>query len=211
MGTLAIQQGLMRRQAHYTKEGSMSTQLLPGDVFMTRGHSFISRAIRVFTRTIGEKRTKVNHVGIIVSSGDYQTSKIVEALIKVREVRLWYGYGPPRKDDVAIYRPTNLTPEEIDIVVAEAREQVGKTYGFLKILGHFLDWLLLGAYIFRRLTQNGDYPICSWLVAHAFDKAGKTFGVHPGAATPDDIWDFVVDNPDKYKRIRPLTRLWQAT
>ena len=97
------------------------------------------------------------------------------------------------------------------IVVAEAREQVGKTYGFLKILGHFLDWLLLGAYIFRRLTQNGDYPICSWLVAHAFDKAGKTFGVHPGAATPDDIWDFVVDNPDKYKRIRPLTRLWQAT
>jgi len=27
---------------------------------------------------------------------------------------------------VAVYRPLNLPPEEIDIIVAEAREQVGK-------------------------------------------------------------------------------------
>ena len=53
------------------------------------------------------------------------------------------------------------------------------------------------------------YPICSWLVAHAFKKAGKTFGVKPGAATPDDIWDFVRSNPDKYETVielGPLSR-----
>lgn len=188
----------------------MTTELLPGDVFMTRGKGFVSRAIRFFTRTIGEKRTKVNHVGIIVSAGGFKESSEVEALIEVREVKLWYGYGPPSTDDVAIFRPTNLSPEEIEVIVAEAREQVGKTYGFFKILGHILDWLLLGAYIFRRLTQNGDYPICSWLVAHAFAKVDKTFGVAPGAATPDDIWDFIVDNPDKYREIHPLGRLWQT-
>lgn len=188
----------------------MATDLLPGDVFMTRGHSLISKAIRIFTRTIGEKRTKVNHVGIIVTAGKLETSRVVEALVTVREVKLWSGYGPPTTDDVAIYRPTNLTAEEIGVIVAEAREQVGKTYGFFKILGHFLDWLLLGAYIFRRLTQNGDYPICSWLVAHAFAKVEKSFGVDPGAATPDDIWDFIVDHTDVYREIHPLTRLWQT-
>lgn len=59
----------------------MTTELLPGDVFMTRGQGFVSRAIRIFTRTIGEKRTRVNHVGIIVSAGILKTSKEVEALI----------------------------------------------------------------------------------------------------------------------------------
>ncbi len=49
-----------------------------------------------------------------------------------------------------------------------------------------------------------DYPICSWLVAHAFACAGKDFGCEAGAATPDDIWDFVTTNADKYVRIHPL-------
>ena len=48
------------------------------------------------------------------------------------------------------------------------------------------------------------YPICSWLVAHAFAKAGKTFGVPPGMASPDDIWDFVNEEPEKYSEIMPL-------
>lgn len=189
----------------------MKTDLLPGDVFMTRGSGFVSGAIRFFTRTIGEKRTRVNHVGVVVSGGGLTSAAVVEALIKVREIKLGDGYGPPKTDKVAIYRPINLTRTEIDTIVAEAREQVGKSYGFLKIVGHFLDWLLLGAYIFRRLTRNGDYPICSWLVAHAFAKAGKSFGVDPGAATPDDIWDFIVASPDKYEMVHPLEQLRPET
>jgi hypothetical protein len=175
---------------------------------MTRGVGLVSRAIRFFTRTFGESRTKVNHVGVIVAEGDLESCIEVEALVRVREIRLWDGYGPTNPDAVAIYRPTNLTPAETDVIVAEAREQVGKRYGFLKLLGHFLDWLLLGTYLFRRLTQNGNYPICSWLVAHAFAKAGKTFGVDAGAADPDDIWDFITANPDKYTLVHPLQRIW---
>ena len=109
---------------------------------------------------------------------------------------------------VAVYRPLNLPPEEIDIIVAEAREQVGKKYGVLKLFGHLLDWLLLGAYVFRKITRNKKYPICSWLVAHAFAKAGKDFGVKPGAADPDDIWDFIEKNPYKYELVHPLKRIW---
>lgn len=182
--------------------------LEPGDIFLTRGTGFLSKLIRFFTRTIGEERTKVNHVGVVVDGGDLENCLVAEALLKVREHRLWNQYGPPKRDRVAVYRPINLTPDQIRLVVAEAREQVGKEYGILKLVGHLLDWLLLGAYVFRRITRNGDYPICSWLVAHAFAKVGKDFGVHPGAANPDDIWDFVVEHPEVYEGIHPLQCIW---
>ena len=185
----------------------MSVTLEPGDVFLTRGHSIISWAIRFFTRAAGEKRTKVNHVGVVVEAGDIKTAIVVEALSRVKRHKLWSQYGPPRKDGVAVYRATNLTPEEIQRIVATAERQVGKKYGYLKIAAHFMDWLLQGVYLFRRLVPDGKYPICSWLVAHAFSKAGKHFGVEPGAATPDDIMDFIERNPDRYTEIRPLAPL----
>ena len=185
----------------------MSVTLEPGDVFLTRGYSFISRVIRFFTRDAGEKRTRVNHVGVVVEAGEITTAIVVEALSLVKRHRLWAQYGPPRKDGVAVYRVTNLTPDEIEIIVTTAERQVGKKYGYLKIVAHFLDWLLQGAYVFRRLVPDGKYPICSWLVAHAFSEAGKHFDVEPGAATPDDIWDFIVENPDKYTQVHPLVPL----
>lgn len=185
----------------------MAYLLEPGDVFLTRGRGVLSRLVRFFTRSIGESRTKVNHVGLVVESGDLRHCVVVEALVRVRRHRLWSRYGPPRKDDVAVYRPRNLRPAQLQVILAEAEEQVGRRYGVLKLLAHFLDWLLLGAYLFRRLTDSGDYPICSWLVAHAFAKAGLDFGVKPGAASPDDVWDFVTSHPRRYVRVRPLSPL----
>jgi len=43
---------------------------------------FLSKAIRFFTRSIGEKRTRVNYVGIVVQRGDVKTAIVVEALKK---------------------------------------------------------------------------------------------------------------------------------
>ena len=185
----------------------MDVLLKPGDVFLTRGTGLLSGAIRVCTRSFGERRSKVNHVGVVAEEGGIQTAVVVEALIKVRKHRLWKQYGPPKKDHVAVYRAKNLKPEEIEIIVAEANEQVGRPYGFGKIIAHFLDWLLTGTYVFRRLTSDQRYPICSWLVAHSYSKAGKHFGVAPGAADPDDIWDFVVKRTDIYEPIIELGSL----
>jgi len=187
----------------------MDILLKPGDVFFTRGTSCLSRAIRLCTRSFGEKRSKVNHVGVVVEEGRIQTAVVVEALRKVSKHRLWKRYGPPKKDQVAVYRANNLKQEQIEIIVAEANEQVGRRYGYIKIIAHLLDWLLDGAYLFRRLTNDPRYPICSWLVAHSYSKAGKYFGVAPGAADPDDIWGFVDKRTDIYEPIielGPLTR-----
>ena len=185
-------------------------EIKQADIFLTKGSGFISKAIRFFSGHIGESRTQVNHVGLVVEDGELETCFVVEALSKVQHHTLWAQYGPQCKDLVAIYRPLNLTNEEKQVIVNEALEQVGKKYGYLKIATHLLDWTLQGAYVFRRLTQNGKYPICSWLVAHAYSKAGKHFGVDPGAAQPDDIWDFVTDkkNLDKYVCVHELKRIW---
>ena len=185
----------------------MDVLLKPGDIFFTRGSGLLSRAIRVCTRSFGEKPSRVNHVGVIVEEGGIQTAMVVEALIKVRKHRLWKQYGSSKRQQVAVYRAKNLNPEQIEIIIAEANKQVGRRYGFGKIIAHFLDWLLTGAYVFRRLTSDPRYPICSWLVAHSYSEAGKHFGVAPGAADPDDIWDFIVKRTDIYESIIDLGSL----
>jgi hypothetical protein len=145
---------------------------------------------------------------VVVEKGSLRTAVVVEALVTVRRHRLWEEYGPPAKDDVAIYRAKNLSEKEIDTIVSAANEYVGKKYGFWMLFAHVADWLLLGAFAFRRVLGKDKYPICSWLVAHSFADAGKHFGTHPGAATPDDIWDFiVVDHAELYEEVHPLKPL----
>jgi hypothetical protein len=181
--------------------------LQPGDVFLTRGRGLLSRLIRLFTRSIGESRTQINHVGLIVAPGSAATAVGVEALSKVVRHPLGSRYGPRSGQEVAVYRPINLRPDEIAVVVSAAESYVGRKYGYVKIVAHLLDWLFLGIYLFRRLARMDNYPICSWLVAHAFSKVEKTFGVPPGAASPDDIWDFVSSEPEKYRCVLPLGAL----
>jgi len=180
--------------------------LLPGDIFLTRGRGFVSRAIRFFTRHLGESRTMVNHVGMVVLTGSPQTAVVVEALRKVERHRLGEEYGGT-SDELAVYRPLALARTELQRVVAVANGYVGRDYGYGKIVLHALDWALQGAYVFRRLGQMDAYPICSWLVAHAYGTVGVHFGVEPGAATPDDIWDYVSTNPREFRCVRRLTRV----
>jgi len=185
----------------------MSEALRPADVFLTRGRGFISAAIRFFSRHLGESRTVVNHVGIVVVGGPVEQAIVIEALSRVRRHRLAARYGGKRGHLVAVYRPLTLSEAERATVVRKAEDYVGRKYGYLAIAAHFLDWLLLGAYLFRRLANQERYPICSWVVASAFAKVGRHFGVAPGAATPDDIWDFVTKHPDEYRLVRALAPL----
>ncbi len=178
-------------------------QLEPCDIFLTRGSSFVSRSIRFFTKRFGEKRSKVNHVGIIVETGNLHSAIAVEALSKVR-MHAMRRYARKRTTEVAIFRPKELKAEDKADIVAKAKTYVDQPYGYGKIVAHLLDWGLQGAYVFRRFTNDDDYPICSWLVAHAYKAAGEGFGVEPGAANPDDIWDYVSEHPDDYERVREL-------
>ena len=186
-------------------------QLLEGDIVCTHGNSWISRAIRWFSRTGGESRAMCNHVGIVVTPGNERSAGIVEALSTVQYHSI-KKYTDDEDTFVAIYRPTNVTEEDCYEMANRAYSHVGKTYGYFKIVAHFLDWCLGGRYFFRRITRSGNYPICSWVVADAYGHIGLDFGVEIGQASPDDIWDFCVTHPDIYKVIHPIGPLggWKA-
>ena len=178
----------------------------PGDIFLTRGDSFVSRAIRFFSRTGGESRTMVNHCGVIVTAGGSSSAEVVEALTKVKR-RRFAAYRNSDSTQVAVYRPLNATDDQLVTIVDRAVGYVGDSYGYVKIVAHFLDWCLGGRYVFRRMAAMDNYPICSWVVAQAYADAGLTFDVPAGSASPDDIWDFVTTNPDKYAPVHELGRL----
>ena len=186
---------------------AMNLELEPADIFLTRRGGIGSWAIRFFTRHIGESRTEVSHVGVVVEGGSLERAVVVESRGRAKRHLLFRQYGRKRKTDVAIYRPLHLSYEDREVIVRAAERYVGKEYSYFKILLHLADWVLQGAYVFRRLGGINDYPMCSWLVAHAFAKAGETFGVPPGAASPDDIWDYVTAHPEKYEMLHRLAPL----
>jgi hypothetical protein len=179
--------------------------LKPGDIFLTKGDSFVSRAIRFLTRDKGESRTEVNHVGIVVAMGTQETAFIVEALTKVKR-RLMLSYCNSKSTEVAIFRPA-LSDGEISRIVARANGYVGRDYGYIKLLAHFIDWCLGGIYLARRIARMDNYPICSWVVAYAYDEVGLDFGVPPEVASPDDIWDYCVAHPEYFFCVHPLSTL----
>ena len=183
------------RLARQIERGRTRACAKPGDIVLTQGHTFVSSAIRFCTRGLGESRTQVNHVAIVVAEGSPPAeATIIEALHEVKRHSTRKGYGNGRSD-VAIYRPTSLTEDEKETIVKAAKAYHGKSYGYGKIILHVLDSLLLGFFVFRKLARVDEEPICSWLVAHSYNAAGTDFGVSARAATPDDIWDFVKNHP----------------
>jgi hypothetical protein len=181
-------------------------QVEPCDIFFTRGYGFFSKMIRWDESVWDYNKAKINHVGLIVESGQLLIANGVEALRTVQKHPI-YDYYQPKKDMMAIFRPLGLTDEEKEFILTKGLSYVGAKYGYSKILGHSLDFFTGGHYIFRRLFNSDNYPICSWLVAHAYKAANLNFGCDPGMATPDNIWDFCIDNTLKYQQILQLVNL----
>lgn len=179
--------------------------LMEGDIVFTQSPTFLGKLIRMFTRESGESKTEANHCGIVTNagsfrSGDFPSAMIVEALHKVEHHSLRKSYADTDVQ-LSIYRPINLSYSEKWKVMVQAESYIGKTYGYGKIILHFLDWVIGNRQFFRRLVVLERYPICSYLVAKSYSIIGKDFGVKAKIASPDDILDFCQQNPKKYRKI----------
>lgn len=181
-----------------------STFLYRGDVVLTRSSNWVSSVILWATRDKDEEPSYVNHVGIISSDGPANFSLITEAISTgVVERPFLSAYKRGKESPyVAIFRPLNMDEAELALVAATAKSRVGQKYGYAKLLYHL--WYKITGQTTLFNTQIDKYPICSYLVASAFSAVSRDFGVSVGRATPDDIWDFVLRNPDKYAMIHSL-------
>lgn len=182
------------------------TALKAGDIVFTRSKHWLGRIIRWFERSKGEEESQANHVGIVVTPGNETSALIVEALWSVKCHTLEDQYGG--KDElVCIYRPINLTDDDLKIIVRSAKSYVGKPYGPLKLLLHAADRLLGGVTLFRHFAVLDQFPVCSYVVAKSYAEAGYYFGVDAQAADPDDIWDFCVSRRDRFELVRRWSKV----
>ena len=176
----------------------------PCDKGFSRSERPYGRLIRFFTRSVGEPETMVNHVFDVTRGGTMYSAEIVEALWHVERHKLYDAYAGTN-DQIAIFRPINLTSEQKQIILQDLLSDEGDSYGYLKIPLHLIDSVLFnGRVVARKLAKHWKHQECSGKSARAWGKAGLYFGKEPWAADPDDMWDFCVSNPDKYELIWPL-------
>lgn len=171
------------------------------------GRWLVAFLIRVATFTRRDKRPSVvNHVAIIVGPvidaiGRIVDYVIAEALGKggFQYRRLLESYGDQALYDFAIARRRNLTEDQRAEIFETCENLIGRRYGFGKIIAHLIDYGLTklidlaGArgdvYLARRLCKQERYPMCSWSVLYAYDRAGVPFDMPVAKGSPDDLWD----------------------
>lgn len=185
--------------------------LWPGDIVLTTGDAFLSRAIRWATRRPGNP-SEVNHAALVVGSGEDGRASIVEALATVQRHTInsrYHGTGTR----IQVWRPLNLSDAQLLAIADYAESQVGQRYDYLKIGLQLVDGLLgkvarREVCFARRLGFDDRGPICSWLVAQAYWRgAGLDFGLPARAPDPDDLLDYCREHPEHYYLVRPPSPL----
>lgn len=180
-------------------------ELKPLDLFFSRTGTWLSRAILWATQEKHEGPSEASHVGCIVTPGIIRRVQAVEALRRVERHSLWDQYAGS-KHELNIFRPLNIRLPHMALIVHDLERQVGRKYGYGKLVLH----------LFRKITRDprwlrfsslDQYPICSYLVARSFEKYGYDFGVPYSMATPDDMHDFCLANPEKYQELWPWRKL----
>jgi hypothetical protein len=191
----------------------MSINLIPGDVFLTRGRTAWSRLIRRIQRHPKEEVSVINHAGGVATPGNLKTALAIESDIKVKKHSLYSEYAGTG-ESVIIARP-RITDLQRNEIVKIWEKMVGDRYGWFELPMHGIDALLSRMarreVVWARKACNSKYSVlCSGLVAVAFDEiCGWRFcGKAPTVCQPDDIWDDWFDlkrgHPDRWKIIMPL-------
>ena len=162
-----------------------------GDIVCFGDRSWLSSAIKWFTRHGDEPQTKCSHVGMM-----FCPDRVCEALARVKIQPV----GPRLREDGwrEVYRAVGIADIDRAKTLSMQDQMIyykGKRYGWWKNLAQAADGLIGGRYFFRRMLWVDNYPICSWLVAWVYERCVKAsfFGVPPNAATPDDIHDACQD------------------
>lgn len=164
------------------------------DLFVVRGRGFVGRQIRRASRRDGEAPTYASHAGVVIEDGRW----ILEA--QPQGVVATYAGWKGEDRRAVVFRPNcdhpHLPPIHKQICVEHyALEYFGQRYGYFKLAVHLFDAFdPFGLNLMERIGWRDRYPICSWIAAYAYDRAGIDLrGLNPSLAQPDDLVDLAVD------------------
>src|SRR5690242_5420579 len=166
----------------------------PGDILAVRGRGFLSNGI---LRATGNT---VSHVGLLMTVASPLTSSLtIEALSRVRSRSLGDAiFGAER---AWVLSALNLTQAQRDEILLTASTFSADDYGYLDLALQLADAAFRTRWFTDRLASRflNRWPICSFVVARAYEQVGLTFGFEDASLTPADVWEFAVKNPDKYR------------
>jgi hypothetical protein len=164
----------------------------PADLVFTARPGMLDKLIGRFQRSPGEPVSIAKHVAGVSQYGNNEKAQVIESLAQGTVERGIKAYAT-MDVSAAVFRNTTLAEPQKRLITIKARTYVGRKYGYLKILAHFLDYQLGGRYFFRKIARSDNYPICSWVWAHAYSTVGYRFlGLDPDVVQPDDIWDEIM-------------------
>lgn len=199
------------------------------DIIFTaaQGGGFISRRIMGATRTCNEPETRASHVALISVPAPYMpNSVLIEETHPHQDTAPLSKYLKPGINTI-IYRRIGISPNQKKAIINAARADIGKRYGYGKILLFIADaWLgkivsfpicMLGK-MFGRTWRGIEFPIfsrlnitrdlvCSQTVArYYYEQAGISFGRHWLTQNPDSMLDYCEAHPFEWRLIYDSTK-----
>ena len=185
-----------------------------GDVGFAHGDGWLQKSIRYVEKDPWERRPSwANHSllftrgGIVGPVPVERQAWAIEALWHVEHNPWWERHKTESGYRVQVFRPLFLESETVEgyifpdsnLVRDEALKHEGQTYGWWKLGTHAVDRFVFGGReVTSRLMFLDDRPICSYLVAQAFEAVGypHAFGaaIPARAQDPDDQHRYVTSS-----------------
>lgn len=180
-----------------------------GDVFHSASDRRRSRLIRWAGRE-ADGPAEVNHSGLVVEGGPIRECVVIEAVGRIRKVRIGDAYRPDER--ITVWRPLNIPPDDLEVIIAAAEADVGKRYPWEQLLLHLADAAIPGRpVLFRRFAGVSGRYVCSASLGVWFATGGYTYGsANPAALSPDDIHDYNRTHPRHWAMRRDLLPLGGA-
>jgi hypothetical protein len=159
-----------------------------GDIVAVRGTGWFARAI---LRATGGP---ASHVGLVLAQAPCVL--VLEALTRVRTRLLAQTLAGT--EAAWLLHDRTLTLAERRTVVAAALRFSGQGYGWWAIAMQAMNALTASTWWTDHLGGLAGKPICSFLVADAYERVGRTFGQEDRTTTPADIVRWALRHPQKY-------------
>lgn len=170
----------------------MVPELLPGDIILSRSKTWISKAIRFFSK-LQSGNARVSHAALALGDG-----LVIESLTKIR-INEFAKY---KDQPIVIYRLRDHSDQEHESVRREALKVAGNTYGLLKLPLFILDSLSSAicrkpVYFFTQTFGITNFQVCSNFVAWIWQTHGNhIWPINWRSISPDYLDDWCVKNAE---------------
>lgn len=165
-----------------------------GDIILTSRNSLIVRLMRWF-----QSDPVIYGHALVV---DMDNNCALEAGWTIRATPLEEVFKVKRHKHYEIFRYTELTDVQTQVLLKAMYSLIGKLYSFKRIFLQLLDHIFYTNW-FTKLDKSKSSQVCSSIVSWAFWTACKIKfnGVNWASCDPDDLHDHFLNNPTDWKVI----------